>query len=345
MKGRVIKTIAFLFIFIILLYFITKILWIEPNPIAYFYKEPKDSLDVVYLGSSNAYIHFNTTLAYNLYGYTTGMLSTDSQPFILIKNLLIEAQSRQDPSLYVIDIAKASSELSTFPDSNFRKTVDSMKFNKNRIQTINYFLSYRDNVETKDYIDFYFSFFLYHNKWKRPSYRIVTGNKTLFKGYMLKKDTVETNSIELNDWLEEREELSEETKEILNDLIDYIKTNNLNVLFVLPKKAYLEDTNKKLNSVIDILESNNLKVMNFNTLDDFQGIIDPSKDYYNDNHLNVYGSTKYTLYFSKYLKQNYNLEDHRNDKSYNSWNKEYERLKKKYTQLTEKNFEELLIDE
>ncbi len=342
MKRKVIKTIVFLLIFLILLYFTIKLLWIEPNPIAYFYKEPKNSLDIAYIGSSNAYIHFNTVLAYNLYGYTTGMLSTDSQPFVLIKNLLIEAQSRQNPSLYIIDLAKAADKVSDYTDSSIRKTVDSMKFNKNRIETINYFLSYRENVETKDYINFYFSFFLYHNKWKRPSYRIVTGNKTLFKGYMLKKDTVEINSIELNDWVEEKEELLEENKKILNDLIDYIKTNNLNVLFILPKRAYLEEINKKLNSVIDILESNNLKVINFNTLDDFGEIINPSKDYYNQNHLNVYGSTKYTLYLSKYLKQNYNLEDHRADKTYNSWNKEYERLKKKYTQLTGENFEKLL---
>ena len=58
---KVIKIIIFLIIFYFLLVNIFKILWLDKNSIGYFHDEPKNSLDVVYIGSSNAYIHFNTT--------------------------------------------------------------------------------------------------------------------------------------------------------------------------------------------------------------------------------------------------------------------------------------------
>ena len=63
---------------------------------------------------------------------------------------------------------------------------------------------------------------------------------------------------------------------------------------------------------------------------------------YNNDHLNIYGSTKYTLYFAKYLKEHYDLPDHRDDKNYASWNKEYERLKTDFNKLTKKNYDDIL---
>ena len=53
-------------------------------------------------------------------------------------------------------------------------------------------------------------------------------------------------------------------------------------------------------------------------------------------------ATKYTLYFSKYLKENYDLPDHRDDKKYNSWKTEYKKFKKQYKKLTKNNFDDLL---
>ena len=96
----------------------------------------------------------------------------------------------------------------------------------------------------------------------------------------------------------------------------------------------------RLNSATSIIEKNNYKVINFNTLEDFE--VNFKKDFYNSQHLNVYGATKYTLYFSKYLKNNYDLPDHRGDKKYSSWVDEYERFKKEYKELTGEKFKKIL---
>ena len=97
-----------------------------------------------------------------------------------------------------------------------------------------------------------------------------------------------------------------------------------------------------MNSAIKILIENNLDVINFNTLEEFNKNIDYSHDFYDYGHLNVYGATKYTLYFSKYLKERYDLPDHRDDQKYKSWDEEYESFKGQYKKLTNKDFENLL---
>ena len=166
MKKKIIKIVMFLFVFCILFYYVSNVLWINKQPIAYFYKEPKDSLDVVYVGASNVYQQFNAPLAYYLYGYTTGILSSSEQPFPTIEYLIKESEKYQSPELYVIDITRVIDDLGNLKEGAIRKTTDFMKFSKNRIDAINKLLK---NIGTKksEYINYYFSFFMYHNSFSR----------------------------------------------------------------------------------------------------------------------------------------------------------------------------------
>ncbi len=337
------KIVVFLLIFCIIFYYVYKILWNAPTPITYFYKEPTNSLDVIYIGSSNAYAQFNSVLAYNKYGYTTGLLSADSQPFVLTKYLIEEAKKYQKTYVYVIDLAKSVDSIDSLNEYSLRKTIDSMKFSKNRIEAINELLKYRSGINKKEYVNYYFSFLFYHNKWKSPTKLNIIRDASLYKGYLFDDMTASVENVTDYHYNQETMELEEESKQILEDLIEYVKANNINVLFVVPIRSYYKENSKRLNTVINILQENDLKVLNFNVLDDFNNI-DFSNDFYNDSHLNVYGATKYTLYFSKYLKDNYNLPDHRGDVKYESWDKEYERFKTDYKKITNKEFDELLME-
>ena len=323
-------------------YSVFNVLWLEETPIASFYDEPKNSLDVVYIGSSNVYAHFNTTLAFDLYGFATGLLSSDTQNPIFLKYLLKESVKTQNPKLYVIDIAKIADDLDIFVNANDRKQYDSMKFSKNRIDAINESLSLKkEKSDIKDYISNYFSFFMYHNRWKNLSKINFKGNETLFKGSLFAKSTAVISPQETNNWIEDTMPLQEKNKENLLQIIKYINDNKLNALFVIPIKCYDKEINMRINDAVKIIEKNNLKVINFNKINDEVGI-DFSNDLYNEAHINVYGATKYTLYFSKYLKENYDLPDHRDDKKYNSWKTEYKKFKKQYKKLTKNNFDDLL---
>ena len=339
---NLIKSVTFILIFLILLFLTFKIFWLEKNPITYFYKEPKNTLDIIYIGSSNAFAHFNTTLAYEEYGFTTGMLSYNAQPFAATEYLIKESKKYQNPNLYIIDIQKSASDFSQMEESDIRRVTDSMKNSQNRSDTIDALLNYA-NIPKEQYVNYYYSFLKYHEAWKSPRsiYINIFGNKELYKGYLFSKETIVRHPIKEYEWKNEIVNLDKENIVVLENLLNYIKKENLNVLFVVPKRFYEDEKICKLNHSISIIKENGFNVVNFNTLDDFE--VDFENDFYNEQHLNVWGATKYTLYFSKYLKENYdNLGYHKNDKCYLSWNEEYKRFKQKFNKLIGKDFNELL---
>ena len=50
-----------------------------------------------------------------------------------------------------------------------------------------------------------------------------------------------------------------------------------------------------------------------------------SKDYYHEAHTNIHGSLKFTYYLGKYLSENYDFEDKRENLDYESWNMAYDK--------------------
>ncbi len=338
---RLIKSIVFLFVFIVLFYFIFKILWLDDKTISIqdFYNEPKNSLDVVYIGASETYNHFNTTLAYNLYGYKTGILAAASLPFPSVQFLIKESEKYQSPKLYAIDLSRITADYTGVTAEDIRRTTDSLKFSKNRIEAINNLLDYID-VDKSEYINHYFSFFIYHNSWKNIDKEDFIGHSEFYKGYRMIKGTTMIHSQNETPWNENTIELQEKNKQALINLIDYIKTNNLNVLFIVPIRCYNETEIGKLNESQSIIKENGLNVINFNTLEDYK--IDYKNDLYDSHHLNTFASTKFTIYLAKYLKENYDLPNHKKNEIDSSWNSEYIRFKNDFKDLTNKDFDKLL---
>lgn len=77
-----------------------------------------------------------------------------------------------------------------------------------------------------------------------------------------------------------------------------------------------------------MVEERGYPVINFNTEEMYQELdIDWDKDFYNSKHLNYIGAEKYTAWLTKYLKEHYDLEDHRGDAKYDSWEQAYENYK------------------
>lgn len=343
---NILKSIVFMIVFVFLFLNVSSVLSLSESSITHFYDYEEDSIDVVYVGSSNAFAHYNTILAYEEYGITSSLLSTNKQPFSAIEYLIKESERTQNPKVYVIDIAMINRDMKDkeeFTEARIRSVTDAMKFSKNRYDAINYMTKYTP-IEEDNRMSMYFSFIKYHSSWK-DAYRKIKSPTTseIFQGHLLNEATATaTNPMTKQTWNFNLEgELREDNREVLDNLLAYIDQENLNVLFVIPTKNYGEVDMQSMNAASNYLESRNKKVINFNSYVDDIGI-DYATDFYDAAHLNVQGSTKYTLYFGAYLKDNYNLEDHRNKKNSKSWDEAYETYKAKYKEYTKENYEILL---
>lgn len=336
---KIIKVGIFLLLLIMLYGYVSKTLWGVYSTITEFYQEPKNSLDVVYLGPSNAYDYFNTTLAFNEFGFTTGMLGTGEMPFPMVKYLIKESEKYQKPKVYVIDITTIINDFSSSSLEKIRLVTDTMKYSQNRKDAIDNMLSYK-SVDKKDYINYYYSILMYHNNWKNLKRVNFSGDLDYYKGYYLAEVTSKIKPQKEYVWSEKIEKLSTSAIEELNSLINYLKEEKINAIFVIPKRYFKEEETKKFNYAANIISDNDFEILNFNIDKNF--IVDYNHDFCDIYHLNAYGAAKYTLYFGKYLKEKYELNDHRLDNGYSSWYEEYQRFKVGFKYLLNEDFDQFI---
>ena len=127
--------------------------------------------------------------------------------------------------------------------------------------------------------------------------------------YLEEPENVKTNK---------RTELLENDEKTLIELLDYLKENDLNALFVVCPYSITAEDYAKYNTMSDIVSGYGYDFLNTNDYYDEMGI-DFSTDFYNINHVNSLGARKYTDFLGNYLSQNYNLPDHRGDAAYSEW--------------------------
>ena len=94
--------------------------------------------------------------------------------------------------------------------------------------------------------------------------------------------------------------VSKEDLEPLDDLLRYIKKNNLNVLFVSTPFPIDEISYAYEKYVEAYLSEKGFSCLNCNKLYDEIGL-DFSTDFYDDRHCNLLGSIKFSKYISSYL--------------------------------------------
>ncbi|MBR2698200.1 MAG: hypothetical protein IKE76_06360, partial [Clostridia bacterium] len=94
-KTIVLRAVAFWALFALLLYPVTRVFAHYPDYRSYqtiggFYEEADDSLDAVYLGSSNCYAFWNALVAWHNHGLAVYPYASPDQPFYATEYLVRE---------------------------------------------------------------------------------------------------------------------------------------------------------------------------------------------------------------------------------------------------------------
>lgn len=167
-KGRhrrVIRIGAFALVFVVLFSFVSTFFKmtdaVNIATIEGFYKEPKDSIDVMMIGASEVYADYSATEAWKNYGYTSYSLGVSGVPGSLYKSMLREALTRQHPKVVVFEVNGFLQK-----DSYYDRTVklhswiDNIHNEENRLDTI------KEIVPKDEQDNFTNPLKLYHSNWK-----------------------------------------------------------------------------------------------------------------------------------------------------------------------------------
>ncbi|MBR3402404.1 MAG: hypothetical protein IKG67_09240 [Parasporobacterium sp.] len=280
-----------------------------------FYKEPKDSLDVVLIGSSAVYTSYYPPLAYEEQGITSYSLSTSTMTAPLYRYAAEIAIERQHPQLLVFETWSFCYE-NQQDETSLRKFLDALPDQNIRQRAI------EDIVPEELRDSFRNPFQKYHSNWDRFGELVQVFRDKIDmnrKGYSVTKNFGTTPFIQPFRNTDEEYHVSENGLYYLQILLDYLKEADIdNVLFIRTPEMSICKPTDSYHQMIDMIREAGFDFLNLNAAAKDMGI-DVTHDFYNTTHLNIFGAEKYTRFLADYIVKRYDLKTEHEDAVCREW--------------------------
>ena len=300
---NILKDILFIIIFIILLQFCTKVFVLKGNgygsDVISFYNVKKNSLDVMFFGSSHSYATFSPDIIRRETNLKSYNFATQQQPIYMTYYYMKEALKRQKPKFFVLEERMLAIGEDYTTEGVIRDAIDKMKFSYNKINIIS------ASVENKkDWPSYYFNIIKYHSRYneltKNDIKTALTNKGINNQGYIAldaKENIIVDNSEILK--ITEKEKISKKNLDYLKKIIKLAEDNNIKLIIVKSPCKLIEEDYKKYNWIEDYARKHNIEYIDYNKKVEELNIT--INDYYDEGHLSKYGSEKVSIDFAKHL--------------------------------------------
>lgn len=273
-----------------------------------FYMEDKNSLDVIFLGSSEIYNDFCSAEAYRISGVTSYPFGFASNPATLWPYEIKEILSHQNPKVLIVELNGVTYEHEALnANAPLRYLSEAMPLSKNKIDLIN-------NRAQESKLSYYIPFLKYHSS---PTDSAPSLLMPALRGYNVLRGAF--SNVTAEELIKERYSadgttlpLFPEAEDSLNEFLDILDEANIeHVLFVrfphrfMKKNTYLHY--QRYNTAIEIVQARGYEYMDMSNIDDEIGL-DPKTDWEDGEHLSGRGQRKFTHWLANYLVEKYDLE-------------------------------------
>lgn len=279
-----------------------------------FYREEKNSIDVVLIGASEISQGYIPAYAYENYGFTSYMYTVDSNMGSLYLTELKEILKHQDPGLIIVDLSGflIHEDSEFFNNIVMQNYLRGIPFSRNKLEAM---LQY----QSKDTLTYFFPLIMYHGHPSVAYRQLSTVYDRLTKearpACLNGAITITNIHTQTGDagvpFDPDTFSITDNVRLYLEDLLIYCRENNLdNVVFTnYPRKVENEDHYYLfclLEQLKPIIEQYGYPVLNLQ--DEMETIgIDVNKDFSDYYHLNIYGQLKMTDYLSNLIINDYKL--------------------------------------
>lgn len=331
---NLIKAVLFLIVLFLLFLFFTYLFRNTEDSvrgyILSYYEEEEDTMDVVFVGASNVVMYWDGMRAWNEYGFASRNYGTTSLRADGFLYALKDALKTQSPEVLVVEARMFTRYYSdkTEVDTVSRNFYDSLDVGLFRTEAIRYCWQ-NLNLPWEESLSYFIDIIRYHDNYAaliNPKNWELADNRTdsvkYYKGYCL------TGAVNIFDnpsenITDECANLNSTVLKLYTDIIEYCQNNDITLMFVATPIVAREDESQKFNTLAQVAESYGVEFVDTNKLYEEMGL-DFTQDFYDNHHVNVLGSDKFTDYFAAYLVEKYDLPDRRNESEYASWNELYE---------------------
>jgi len=311
---RAFATLSTILLIALLVLVVTKtvfrVTWRPKENLYYFYQLEDDSLDVINVGSSHVHCSINPVEIYKNTGITSYNLSAGFQSVWYSYYYVKEALKTQSPRVIVLDVftLRLSDDTEFIPKASMNLLA--MKPSWDKWQAIKV-------SEAEDKGNIFWGFPQNHLRYRDLEVEEYNDKVCLnMMGYtymgniepIREDEIVDTRSI--TDILP----ITEKSELYLRKTIELCQEKGIDIILVNSPWPHIKDEDeKRYNYIGKIADEYGIDFINGCLLTEELGI-----DYIRDNagdggHLNYDGSLKWSVYLGEYLKNHYDLPDHRNE--------------------------------
>lgn len=279
--------------------------------------------DVLFLGSSHIFTQLSPALIYETTGIASYLLSSPGQPIQSVPQLLEDQLERNQPQMVFVDVFTAlwPREKISIPGElestgNLKHTIqalDGIRSPVHRIKAFAQWISYEEGLKRL------VGFPVYHTRYSELTRSDWCSEPTRWKG--------EQNGFKPMHQAQEAfegegqaYELPQETYDAIDRIIQLCKENGIEPVFMMLPVTGLPDMKATTHQMSAYIEEQGVPFINADQPEIYQEMdLDFSTDFADVHHMNLSGQKKCSYWMADYLQKNYELQDHRKEPGYESW--------------------------
>ena len=278
-----------------------------------YFRFPKDTFDVVFVGSSLTMYGIQPMQLYDQYGIASYNLCSGNQPMAATYYLAREAIERDHPALLVLDCGRLFADDSKPDAASIHYMSDVMPlFSGNRFRMIT------DLIPRENWIEFFFPLHIYHSRWEEltPEDALPTSKESLYGSRITGYRKV-SKAFKDPEYI--KDTLNPSSMEALDRLIALCRETGTGLLLlsmpVPAENVWFDQTgyDKRWSAAQDIsvlAEKEGLLHLCYLGREKELGI-DVERDVCDGEHLNRWGAEKLTSDLGAYLQEHFTLPDRR----------------------------------
>lgn len=290
-----------------------------------FYSLDKNTLDVLCMGSSHGYSSFQPNLLWKEYGVTSYVMCSPRQTAANTYYLLKEALRYQKPQILLLETYYFFTNKKYTTEAILRTSFDGLALCRAKYEMIEDILP---NIGVKAKLTWYLPFLKYHSRWTELKEWDFHSDAYL-KGSVIDFEVCPMEEPELPS---QERALPENVRSYLDKIIALCEENGIELVAYTAPYGYIEEekayfvVKQEINLALEAyLKERGVPYFNLQRSDDLG--IDFASDFRDHTHLNSVGAGKVTRYLSEFLVKNYDLQDHRGEDAYSSWDDDYEKFR------------------
>lgn len=282
-----------------------------------FYSLDKNSLDVVFIGSSHIHCGINPNIIWDRFGITSYDYSCDLQELGTSYYYLRQVFETQSPKVVIVDVNN-NFGFDTMELLQAHFAFDHMKNDIHRFSAI-------WDLKRDSFLELYFPLITYHTRWqelKRIDLQYRPNRHNLLNGSFVYMSKTNEQPPEIPDDLPQVK-LSQRTIHWIESIRKLCRENNAECIFIkTPGFFYDLNFHGYLKAIDAYCRKNDIQFFNFNQMTDEIGL-DPTTDYRDSSHLNFEGQVKFSTYLGSYLQEKFGLENKKELPEYAQRNVDY----------------------